>query len=325
MVSRPKRPRPDGVAHCSGCSMTTSRTWNKSRERVGLFCDRAGCRRQAGVQGAYKLKAALPIVLGNLDVPFGCTAQRLHIPAKEPRPLLSAHADGGDGSDDSEDEEQPSRAPSPIIEKDAHIHELEARLDEQGTELEALRAQVQRLTGLLQGAAAVTSETAREAAVDRRPALAANQQHDALASSAAASADSAWKGGLPRGWTTRPSRSRPGEFNWVHEKFGVGLTEPPTFMGPDGRSFHVQVELLEALCDRYYDINEETMPSATLKACFEMCLQLRAGAVDARPAFKAAWKAAKRAMRPVEDLPEAAAVEVEPAAVVVPHAQEDAM
>lgn len=63
MPKRNKRPRPDDLATCdgTGCTRTLALNWNVGRlAKIGLFCDRAACRREAGVSGVYQRLADRP-------------------------------------------------------------------------------------------------------------------------------------------------------------------------------------------------------------------------------------------------------------------------
>ena len=114
MPKRQKRPRLDGLS-CdgTGCPSLTALNWNVGKlARSGLFCDRAACRREAGVAGIYKRKADRPpspprdsvLRRTNYAAPLQqqipCSEarpppspqRRPYVPAKQPRPLSTAVA-----------------------------------------------------------------------------------------------------------------------------------------------------------------------------------------------------------------------------------------
>jgi len=100
---------------------------------------------------------------------------------------------------------------------------------------------------------------------------------------------------LPAGWTTQCTDA--GETLWVNTTFQINLAEPPSCTPANTGTWHVQVELLEQLCDLYYEKTDAKITAPLLKDAFERCLCLPAGAVHANKGLKRAFRAAMATMR----------------------------
>jgi hypothetical protein len=94
------------------------------------------------------------------------------------------------------------------------------------------------------------------------------------------------------GWTTRPSRSRPGESMWVHEKLDLVLAEAPTIRKDDG-VWHIHVPLMQAIIEASYLKTGPIKSFAKLNADFEACVPLKEGAVGRHPSLRSALKVAR--------------------------------
>jgi hypothetical protein len=93
-------------------------------------------------------------------------------------------------------------------------------------------------------------------------------------------------------WTTRPSRSRPGESTWVHEKLDLVLAEAPTIRKDDG-VWHIHVPLMQAIIEASYLKTGPIKSFAKLNADFEACVPLKEGAVGRHPSLRSALKVAR--------------------------------
>ena len=84
-------------------------------------------------------------------------------------------------------------------------------------------------------------------------------------------------GRLPRGWTKRMSRSRPGKYTYEFSKFAVHLPDPPTFRREG--VFCVQRELIAFLLHNYRSEHGLPMREEELWSRIEKCLHILQGSI----------------------------------------------
>jgi len=84
------------------------------------------------------------------------------------------------------------------------------------------------------------------------------------------------EGGLPRGWISRPSLSRPGKLTYVFPEFGVFMQMAPRVKSEDGE-LAVQQALLKELMLRYKNEHDMPIKRPELWRRIEKCLQMKVG------------------------------------------------
>ena len=93
-------------------------------------------------------------------------------------------------------------------------------------------------------------------------------------------------------WSSRPSRSRPGECTWEHKELGLVLRERPT-LRKDETGWHIQQALVKAIIESFYLAKHRPMKLDELYADFEACVPLEEGAVSRSKSLRRALRVAQ--------------------------------
>lgn len=173
-----------------------------------------------------------------------------------------------------------------LDDKDARIDELEERVDAQHDELTRLKAEV-RVTHLVRSQAPPLNthagtrrpleprnENAQQEPERERQALPAAKRPKRTLDATAEP--------LPRGWTSRPSKTRPGELTYVYAEHNVLLKEAPC-SSRDGKLL-----LQEDLVKQLIGVAKQMTDGAPVKVShvgrlLEKCLDLDQGTTKAEP------------------------------------------